>query len=103
MKLPWRKGEIPKTAKVISLDYYTKGTTWGIPVGIISGISDGEVTYLTDLYVAPGRRGKGIGTDLMKRFLAATKGSTIVVTTGDAAEFYKKFGFKERTALIHKP
>lgn len=93
-RVPWRKKPIEEPSELaFELD----------AIGFIRGMTDGEVTYLTDLYVMPAQRVKGHGRELIERFIDAAKDTTIVVLTRDAAEFYKKFGFEERTALIRRP
>jgi GNAT superfamily N-acetyltransferase len=77
-------------------------TDENILVGIVNGMTDGEVTYLTDLYVEPRYQRRGYGTGLMNQFLELAKGTTIVLLTAEATEFYRRFGFTERTAMVRR-
>ena len=70
----------------------------GEQVGFSRAISDGHVqSYLADVYVLEGHRGRGLGVELV-RFsvdegpLAATKW---YLHTADAHDLYRKFGFTE--------
>ena len=75
-------------------------------VGALRFITDrATVTYLCDTIVDEAHRGQGIGTRLMQMFLEHpdVKGTTIVLLTQGAEEFYRKFGFAERTAMIRRP
>lgn len=98
VELPWRKRPL-RPARTISLASVHRDR----PVGVVRGMTDGEVTYLTDLFVMPRYRGHGRGRDLMVRFLEAAKGTTVILLTSTAMEFYAKFGFEARTALIRRP
>ncbi len=94
---PWRKKPLQHPTQITM-------ETWDGEelIGISNGMTDSEVTYLTDLYVKPGYRGKGFGKDLLTRFLDATKGTTIIVLTAEAG-FYEKLGFKKRECLVRMP
>ena len=70
----------------------------GEQVGFSRAISDGHVqSYLADVYVLEGHRGRGLGVELV-RFsvdegpLAVTKW---YLHTADAHDLYRKFGFTE--------
>jgi len=75
----------------------------GEQVGFSRAISDGHVqSYLADVYVLDGHRGRGLGVELV-RFsvddgpLAQTKW---YLHTRDAHELYRKFGFVEPSARV---
>tara|TARA_R110000868_G_scaffold20654_2_gene87079 strand:- start:72 stop:386 length:315 start_codon:yes stop_codon:yes gene_type:complete len=97
---PWRTRKVkhPVAIKLFYEDPQARET-----MGVILGMTDGGVTYLTDLLVVEKYRGKGIGTLLVEQFIEAAKDTTIVLLTADANDFYKKFGFEERAALVRKP
>lgn len=98
LQVPWRVkglGPVKEIRFVITHD--------GEAIAMIAGITDGEVTYLTDLVVSAEHRGKQYGTQLMRQFLDAAKGTTIILFTSGAQDFYRKFGFVERTAMVRRP
>ncbi len=83
---------IDGAARVVGLYY------GGEQVGFSRAISDGHVqSYLADVYVLEGHRGRGLGVELV-RFsvdegpLAVTKW---YLHTADAHDLYRKFGFTE--------
>ena len=94
---PWRKRacERARTLCILSRDGPTV-------VGIVNGMTDGEVTYLCDLYVLEKYRGQGRGKELLQQFLKAAEGTTIVLLTSEASGFYEKFGFVRREAMVWK-
>ena len=76
------------------------------PVGVIRAITDKvTVTYLCDLFVTETHRGRGLGRKLMERLLQHpdVAETTIVLITAGAEEFYRKFNFQPRTAMVRKP
>lgn len=95
MKLPWRKGPFRTP---VSLTLYSKCN--GHIVGVVRGMTDEEVTYLTDLYIAPRYRRQGRGKALVEQFLSSVKNTTVILLTSEATEFYRKLGFVERTAMV---
>ncbi len=97
LDIPWRKGPLRDPRRILLV-----GTVESKTIGMISGMTDGEVTYLTDLYVAPEWRGRGHGTKLMQQFLREAAGTTIVLLTMEAQGFYEKFGFVQRVAMVKK-
>lgn len=99
MKIPWRKTGLPDEADVIRYDAYDDG----VLVGVLQALTDGDVVYLTDLYVAETHRRKGVGTRLMEQLLRGWSTATIVLLTTDATEFYERCGFTPRTAMIRRP
>ena len=75
----------------------------GEQVGFSRAISDGHVqSYLADVYVLDGHRGRGLGIELV-RFsvdegpLAQTKW---YLHTRDAHDLYRKFGFVEPSERV---
>ena len=59
---------------------------------------DGPVAMLEELYVAPGRRGRGVGTALMEHVLAEVEGAgemqiNVDEVDADARRFYERHGF----------
>ena len=67
-------------------------------VGYVDSVSNGVTdAYIQDLTVDPAYQGKGIGTELMNRIIAALKEKRIyiisVVYEEKLASFYKRFGF----------
>ena len=73
--------------------------------GLIRFLTDhATITYLCDLIVDEVHRRQGIGMALMRRVLEHpdTQGTTVVVITDGAEEFYRKFGFTERTAMVRR-
>jgi GNAT superfamily N-acetyltransferase len=62
--------------------------------------ADGSVGHLDELYVVPGRRGNGLGTELMEATLALARergAAGMEVVTGEddtvARHLYERFGF----------
>lgn len=98
IKFPWRKRAIENPKRLSWLSVKDCRI-----VGQIVGMTDGEVTYLTDLYVEPDHRGEGRGVDLIRLFLKGAGDTTIILLTNGAEEFYKKFGFEPRIAMVRKP
>jgi ribosomal protein S18 acetylase RimI-like enzyme len=67
-------------------------------VGYVDSVSNGVTdAYIQDLTVDPVYQGKGIGTELMNRIIAALKNKKIymisVLYEEKLVSFYKKFGF----------
>jgi len=78
----------------------------GQRVGFLRAIRDQAlVTYLCDLFVDEAHRRQGIGTRLMERLLEhpQVRNTTVVLLTQGAEDFYRKFGFVERTAMVRRP
>jgi GNAT superfamily N-acetyltransferase len=101
----WAKGRsrdtqdalVANAARVVGL-YHD-----GEQVGFSRAISDGHVqSYLADVYVLEGHRGRGLGVELV-RFsvdegpLADTKW---YLHTRDAHDLYRKFGFVEPSERV---
>ena len=100
--IPWRKNGLPEQSESLLLEAKNyKDET----IGTLLAMTDGQVTYLTDLYVEPAYRGIGIGSHLMKQFLTDeyAGGTTIILLTTEATGFYEKFGFTPRQAMVRRP
>ena len=76
-----------------------------IPVGMVRLIGDGGMSFYTkDFAVIPSYQGKGVGKCLMEaleRYVKECKPlewavSLELISTIEAVDFYKKFGFEER-------
>lgn len=98
MNFPWRQRPPGKPHGIT-----IKSRSGRNLVGAVVGMTDGGVTYLTDLFVNESYRGLGVGTWLMREFLRRTGGTTIILLTNGAEEFYRKFGFELRTAMVRRP
>jgi ribosomal protein S18 acetylase RimI-like enzyme len=72
----------------------------GFALGGIS--SDGRECYLHDLWVGPEYRGRGIGHQLMERFVEAGRSlgaaRVSLVTKGASRYYEERFGFQRATA-----
>lgn len=75
------------------------------PVGMVRVIGDGGMSfYIKDFAVLPSYQGKGAGKCLMEaleRYVKECKPSDWAVSlelisSGEAVDFYKKYGFEER-------
>ena len=75
------------------------GQLFGFALGALS--SDHRDCYLHDLWVGPDFRGRGIGHQLMERFVEAGRAmgaSRISLVTKGASRYYEeKFGFRRAT------
>jgi len=72
-------------------------------VGFITAITDGVLSaYIPFLEVLPTHRGKGIGTELMKRMLETLKPMYMIdlLCDQELESFYKKFGMKKTTGMM---
>jgi GNAT superfamily N-acetyltransferase len=66
-------------------------------VGAVRVLSDTIFrSIIYDLLVDPEYHGKGIGTELVRRCVEHYPGSEWLVETKDAADFYRKIGFKNK-------
>jgi ribosomal protein S18 acetylase RimI-like enzyme len=75
----------------------------GRVVGFITAISDGVLSaYIPLLEVLPEYRGKGIGSELVKRMLAHLKELYMVdlICDKDLQVFYEKFGMKPGMGMM---
>lgn len=77
------------------------GEVVGFARGITDGLSNG---YLSMVVVAPGHRGKGVGTLLVKHIVGQNAGVTWVVRTGreGAREFFGRCGFVVSSAAMER-
>jgi GNAT superfamily N-acetyltransferase len=76
----------------------------GRMVGFARAVSDGvALAYLTDLFVVPEHRGRGLGVALVRIMIEEGPGADFrwMLHTGDAHALYAKFGFAapDRTYL----
>jgi ribosomal protein S18 acetylase RimI-like enzyme len=76
-------------------------------VGFITAISDGILSaYIPLLEVLPEYRGRGIGTELVRRMLRKLEGLYMVdlCTKEDLAPFYERLGFRAMVGMaIRRP
>ena len=75
----------------------------GKVIGWISAVSDGvSCAYIPHLEVLPEHRGKGIGSELVKRMLKALDGIYMIdlACDDDVVSFYERLGFKTCNAMI---
>ena len=75
------------------------------PVGMVRLIGDGGMSfYIKDFAVVPSYQGKGVGKNLMEALEQYVKEckpldwavSLELISTKEAVDFYKKYGFAER-------
>jgi ribosomal protein S18 acetylase RimI-like enzyme len=69
----------------------------GEQIGFSRAVSDGvAVTYLADVYVLPGYRGRGLGVELLREMIERGPFSKLrwSLHTEDAHELYRRFGFE---------
>lgn len=96
---PWRKRSLRKPRQIYCQSCDDKGEV----VGVIAGMTDGEVTYLTDLFVQEKHRREGRGHALVEKFLSHTEGTTVILLT-QQPEFYWRHGFiRTNQAMIRRP
>jgi GNAT superfamily N-acetyltransferase len=70
----------------------------GAMVGFARALSDGvALAYLADLYVDPGARGNGLGTELVRVMVELGPGAEFrwMLHTADAHGLYERFGFRQ--------
>ena len=68
----------------------------GRQVGFCRAVSDdSSVTYLADVYVLPGHRGRGLGVELVREMIehGPYARRRWLLHTRDAHELYRRFGF----------
>ena len=57
-------------------------------------LSDGVGNaYVIDVWTQSGYRGRGVGSEIMRRLIAAVPGQHIYLQTDDAVDFYRRLGF----------
>jgi ribosomal protein S18 acetylase RimI-like enzyme len=72
-------------------------------VGFVSAVTDGILSgYIPLLEVLPSHRGKGVGTELVRRMLEKLRHLYMIDLTCDPAlqPFYERFGMKPFTGMI---
>lgn len=77
----------------------------GSVVGFLNAISDSALSaYLPLLEVLPAYRGRGIGSELMRRMLLALDGLYMVDLTSTSGKegFYRQLGMTPATAMIRR-
>jgi len=77
----------------------------GALVGFVTAITDGVLSaYIPLLEVVPAYQGRGIGTELVRRVLAALDGLYMVDTACDQnlVGFYQRLGFERSNAMIRR-
>lgn len=66
-------------------------------VGTARALSDGVGNaYVVDVWTQSAYRGRGIGSELMSRLVAALDGQHVYLFTDDAVAFYEKLGFRRQ-------
>src|SRR5262245_50459809 len=74
-------------------------------VGFVSAISDGVLAaFIPNLEVLPAYKGKGIGTELVKRMLDSLKHlySIDLICDADVQPFYERLGLRRYTGMLHR-
>jgi GNAT superfamily N-acetyltransferase len=74
-------------------------------VGFVNALSDGELTaYIPLLEVRATHRGRGIGTELVRRVLDRLDGCYMidVVCDADVAPFYERLGMQRLTGMVQR-
>lgn len=103
----WATG---RPAALVRRSWDASGLTFGLyaePGGELAGcarvITDFTITaYLSDVFIAPEHRGRGLGTWLVETIFAHPElaGAGWLLHTRDAHEFYRRFGFTEATGRV---
>ena len=99
LRFPWRTRRILTPHPI----HVQAKNGLGTVIGEAYGMTDGGVTYLTDMAVDESVRGFGYGRLLMEKFIERAGNTTIILMTDGAEGFYAKFGFIERIAMIRRP
>ncbi|HSG79370.1 MAG TPA: GNAT family N-acetyltransferase [Acidimicrobiia bacterium] len=74
-------------------------------VGFVTAVSDGVLSaFIPLLEVLPDHRGKGIGSELVRRMLGLLEGlySIDLVCDDDLVPFYERFGLRRGTAMTRR-
>ena len=74
-------------------------------VGVVNALSDGELAaYIPLLEVRASHRGRGIGTELVRRVMAHLDGCYMIdaVCDADAAPFYERLGMQRLAGMAHR-
>jgi predicted N-acetyltransferase YhbS len=75
----------------------------GAVIGFVSALSDGVLSaYVPLLEVLPAHRGKGVGTDLVRRLLDNLDGLYMVdvMCDADVRPFYERLGFVAASGAV---
>jgi GNAT superfamily N-acetyltransferase len=75
----------------------------GAVIGFVTALSDGVLSaYIPLLEVVPAYRGKGVGTDLLRRLLSTLNGLYMVdvMCDADVRPFYERLGFVAANGAI---
>lgn len=66
-------------------------------IGTARALSDGVCNaYVVDVWTMNQYRHRGVATEMMNMIIAACPGQHIYLFTDDAADFYRRLGFRER-------
>ena len=105
----WARGRSPDTiARLIREATRVVGLFQGArQVGFARVVSDGVAfAYLADVYVLPGHRGRGLGTELVREAIERGPHSRLrwLLHTADAHELYARLGFRTPSGeLLERP
>jgi GNAT superfamily N-acetyltransferase len=75
----------------------------GAVIGFVTALSDGVLSaYIPLLEVLPAYRGKGVGTDLVRRLLGGLDGLYMVdvLCDADVRPFYERLGFVAASGAV---
>jgi ribosomal protein S18 acetylase RimI-like enzyme len=74
-------------------------------VGFVTAISDGVLSaFIPLLEVLPEYRGRGIGSELVRRIITALDGLYMIdlICDDDLVPFYERFGLRRASAMIKR-
>ncbi|MBX0326982.1 GNAT family N-acetyltransferase [Oscillochloris sp. ZM17-4] len=75
----------------------------GPVVGFITAVSDGvSCAYIPHLEVLPGHQGRGVGSELLRRMLAALRQIYMIdlICDADVQPFYERLGMRPYSGMI---
>lgn len=101
----WSSAEHPNELMSALRNSHSVITAWmgDRIVGLVNAISDGAlVVYYPHLLVSPDARGRGIGTQLMKRMRAKYDGfhQQVLLSYEHATSVYEKAGFSRAPTIV---